>query len=69
MKRLMCWCIFSLAVSVLAETNNPSVVAAQEIPPAVIRAQQARIAAIARATKSAISVFAPGGKGGGSGVV
>jgi len=69
MKRLMCWCIFSLAVSVLAETNNPSVVAAQEIPPAVIKAQQARIAAIARATKSAISVFAPGGKGGGSGVV
>jgi len=69
MKRLMCWCIFSLAVSALAETNNPSVVAAQEIPPAVIKAQQARIAAIARASKSAISVFAPGGKGGGSGVV
>lgn len=35
----------------------------------VLRAQDARIAAIAKAKKSAVSVFGPGGGGGGSGVV
>ncbi len=35
----------------------------------VIQAEQQRIAAIAKATKSAIAVFVPGGAGGGSGVV
>ena len=40
-----------------------------EINSKLLEAEQARIAAIAKAKKAAISVFAPGGNGGGSGVV
>jgi S1-C subfamily serine protease len=40
-----------------------------QTPDAVLEAQQRRIEAIASATRSAICVFGPGGKGGGSGVV
>ena len=42
---------------------------AQEVPPAVLAAEQARIAAIAKASKSAVAVFESSGQGGGSGVV
>ncbi len=42
---------------------------AQEVPAAVLSAEQQRIAAIAKASKSAVAVFANGGNGGGSGVV
>lgn len=41
----------------------------QEVPAAVLSAEQQRIAAIAKASKSAVAVFANGGNGGGSGVV
>ena len=40
-----------------------------DIPPALVRAQQTRVKAIARASKTAIGVFGPGSQGGGSGVV
>ena len=42
---------------------------AVDVPAAVLEAQQQRIDAIARAMKTAISVFANAGQGGGSGVV
>lgn len=42
---------------------------AADIPPTVRELEQKRIAAIAKAKRSAISVFARGGQGGGSGVV
>ena len=41
----------------------------QQVPSAVKTAEQARIAAIAKAATSAVGVFARGGRGGGSGVV
>ncbi len=40
-----------------------------QVDPAVRKAEQQRVAAIAKAKKSAVSVFAPGGGGGGSGVL
>jgi serine protease Do len=40
-----------------------------DVPPEVLSAEQQRIAAIAKATRSAVAVFANGGNGGGSGVV
>jgi serine protease Do len=40
-----------------------------EVSPAVLSAEQQRIAAIAKATRSAVAVFANNGNGGGSGVV
>jgi len=40
-----------------------------EVPPAVLDAEQVRIAAIAKAVRPAVAVFANEGKGGGSGVV
>ncbi len=42
---------------------------AAEVPPSVLYAEQQRIAAIAKAARTAVSVFARGGQGGGSGVV
>jgi S1-C subfamily serine protease len=42
---------------------------ADDVPEAVLKAEQHRIDAIAKATKTAVSVFARGGQGGGSGVV
>lgn len=42
---------------------------AADVPQAVLEAEQARIAAIAKATKTAVAVFANEGSGGGSGVV
>src|SRR5205814_3243708 len=40
-----------------------------EVPTAVLAAEQTRIGAIAKATKTAVAVFANEGNGGGSGVV
>ena len=48
---------------------HPAASQAQEVADAVIKAEQERIAAIAKAKKAAVSVFAGGGNGGGSGVV
>ena len=69
MNRLTRWCIYTLTLATTAGMAEPSGLLAQEIPEAVIKAEQQRIQAIARATTSAVSVFANGGKGGGSGVV
>jgi serine protease Do len=49
---------------VWAQTSN-----GLEVSPAVLAAEQARIAAIAKASRSAVAVFEKGGQGGGSGVV
>lgn len=40
-----------------------------QVPPAVVQAEQQRIAAIQRAVPTAVAVFVPGGGGGGSGVL
>ena len=40
-----------------------------EIDPIVLKAEEARISAIEKAKPSAVSVFVPGGGGGGSGVL
>ena len=48
-------------------TATPAV--ADELPAALVKAQQARIDAIAKASASAVGVFGPGSHGGGSGVV
>ncbi len=46
-----------------------SLVVAADVPQIVLDAERQRIAAIAKATKSAVAVFANNGNGGGSGVV
>ena len=47
----------------------PSSTHADELPTALLKSQQARIDAIAKASRSAVGVFGPGSRGGGSGVV
>ena len=42
---------------------------ADDLPQALVKAQQARIDAIAKASRCAVGVFGPGSHGGGSGVV
>ncbi len=56
---------FALLFCALGITRLP----AADVPPEVLAAEQARVAAIAKATKCSISVFAKGGGGGGSGVL
>jgi len=60
---------FVLGVLLSACCVAPSWMFAQDPPAAVLAAEQARVAAMARAMPSALSVFEPGGNGGGSGVV
>ena len=67
MNRVTRWFLYSLTLAATVGLTEP--LRAQEIPEAVAKAEKSRIAAIARATTSAVSVFANGGKGGGSGVV
>ncbi len=50
-------------------TSMAADVAPQAVPEAVLQAEQQRIAAMARAVKTAVAVFANDGQGGGSGVV
>jgi len=57
-----------LAVSVAPMTECRGA-DAPKVPEAVLKAEQQRIDAIAKATRASICVFMPGGKGGGSGVV
>ncbi len=67
MNRVTRWFLYPLTLAAALSLTEP--LHAQEIPEAVAKAEKSRIAAIARATTSAVSVFANGGKGGGSGVV
>ncbi len=53
----------------LASCLSPHLARAADVPQPVLDAEKQRIAAIAKATKSAVAVFANGGNGGGSGVV
>ena len=48
---------------------NPPLLIADDLPAALAKAQEARIQAIERASASAVGVFGPGSRGGGSGVV
>ena len=58
-----------VAIGVACVAAAASVARADGIPQAVLDAEQHRIAAIAKAMQSAVSIFARGGRGGGSGVV
>ena len=69
MKRSYSSAILAFAVYGLAFAIGPGLVYADEPPAAVMQAEQARIAVIDRALRAAVSVFEPGGNGGGSGVV
>jgi serine protease Do len=61
-KRTAFWCVaHTLLIASLS--------AGADIPQAVLDSEQARIAAIQKATKTAVAVFANEGNGGGSGVV
>lgn len=60
--------LFALVALFVAACLAP-LVRAQDLPEAVAQAEQERIAAIGKATKTAVGVFAKGGQGGGSGVV
>jgi S1-C subfamily serine protease len=69
MKR-SCWLLFiAFVASDLATVSGAGCTRGDEPPAAVLQAEQARIAAIDRAQRTAVSVFEPGGNGGGSGVV
>ena len=59
-------CLF---IAVVTFANIDKIVVADELPEALAKAQKARIEAIARASKTAVGVFGPGSRGGGSGVV
>jgi S1-C subfamily serine protease len=56
-----------IGCALLAAFQSP--VMGDELPEAVIRAEQQRIEAVGRAVKSAVAVFSADGNGGGSGVV
>ncbi len=58
-----------LATAALLTVCSLAPLAAQEVPSVVLQAEQERIAAIEKASKSAVAIFARGGGGGGSGVV
>ncbi len=59
----------ALAIILAISASGGGRLYGQEIPEAVRRAEAARIAAVAKAMPAAVSVFAKGGQGGGSGVV
>lgn len=65
--RFLCMIRLLLCAGLLVVANTA--LQAQEVPAGVLSAEQQRIAAIAKACKSAVAVFANGGNGGGSGVV
>ena len=60
--------IAAIAFLAIIVTNLPCLLA-QQVDQKVRDAENARVAAIAKATKSSVCVFAPGGRGGGSGVL
>lgn len=63
-------CYFGLVAIVAASLFTPTRWLAADVPDErVLEAEERRITTIEKAKKTTISVFAPGGKGGGSGVV
>lgn len=60
------WLVANLSIVMVV---MGSTLASAAVPESVLQAEQRRIAAIAKATKTAVAVFARGGNGGGSGVV
>src|SRR5262249_54958429 len=63
----------SFVIAILLGFFAVAIVVADEkslkVDPAVIQAEQARIAAVEKASPSVLAIFVPGGQGGGSGVV
>lgn len=70
-RNMLRWAMPTLlaAMYCVAAIWSPTVVCAADVPEAVLQAEQHRIAAIDKAMKTAVSVYARGGRGGGSGVV
>lgn len=70
-RNMLRWAMPALlaAVCSVAGLWSPVPVCAADVPDAVLQAEQHRIAAIDKAMKTAVMVFARGGRGGGSGVV
>src|SRR5262245_35840446 len=66
MKRRLA-CLAALGLMTLA--GSRCLRADGAIDPEVLRAEQDRIAAVAKAVPSVVAIFSPGGQGGGSGVV
>jgi len=58
-----------IAICSVVALQWPAAACADDVPDAVLKAEQHRIAAIDKAMKTAVSVYARGGRGGGSGVV
>ncbi len=64
------WVPMTIAVVVAVTLSIPTArVSAIDVPGPVMAAEQDRIAAMAKATKSGVAIFTPDGNGGGSGVV
>jgi serine protease Do len=66
---LLCWLGTSPALTFAQEPQPVSALIASDVADAVLQAEQERVAAIAKAVPTAVSVFVPGGAGGGSGVL
>ena len=65
-----CWMLGSHVLVTWAQDPQASNQAiARDVADAVLKAEQERVAAIAKAVPTAVSVFVPGGAGGGSGVL
>ena len=60
---------FCALALVIASCAAMELARATDVPQPVLDAEKQRIAAIAKATKSAVAIFANNGQGGGSGVV
>jgi len=71
LKRLACTVFASrlIPLAALLCLGSALPLAAQEVPEIVLKAEEERIAAIEKASRSAVAIFARGGGGGGSGVV
>lgn len=63
-----CWSIL-LLTNAIGPIDGASKNWADELPSALAKSQARRISAIARGSRSAVGVFGPGSRGGGSGVV
>lgn len=61
--------VLFVCLSAFCVETSVSPAHADELPVELLKSQQARIDAIAKASKSAVGVFGPGSHGGGSGVV
>lgn len=64
-----CYIAFWLSLMTCHFTTCHSAIGQDVLPKSLVQAEQQRIAAVAKAIPTAVSIFGPGGNGGGSGVV